>query len=72
MALPQNTKVAKNSNRKRQNKSDDDHNFHVIVAPGAPNPINVLKFSYFQFSSSSSRGAVLRSSAVRGRPRQGH
>lgn len=47
MALPQNTKVAKNSNRKRQNKSDDDHNFHVIVAPGAPNPINVLKFSYF-------------------------
>lgn len=36
MAFPQETKViVKSLPRKRKSDSDDDHNFHVIIAPGA-------------------------------------
>lgn len=35
MALPQNAKVAKTFNQKHKSKFDDDHNFQVIIAPGA-------------------------------------
>lgn len=35
MALPQNIQVLKSFNQKRKSKFDDDHNFHVIIAPGA-------------------------------------
>jgi hypothetical protein len=34
MALPQNERAVKSFNQKRKSKFDDDHNFHVIIAPG--------------------------------------
>lgn len=35
MALAKHDKVVKSFNRKRKNEFHDDHNFHLIIAPGA-------------------------------------
>lgn len=46
MAFPQqNVKVVKSFNQKRRSKFDDDHNFHVIMAPGtSKNTISAIIF----------------------------
>lgn len=38
MALANNIQVVKSFDQKRKSKSEDDHNFHVIIAPGDKKP----------------------------------